>query len=59
MRIESKLNGSDTTLSLAIALTVCVVVLVAVIVKLKCRGPKTKKKFAVDDGDYLINGMYL
>ena len=50
---------SPISLSLLIALSICIIILVAVIVKLKCLGPKKKKKFAVDDGDYLINGMYL
>lgn len=56
---HGKKRESRVTLTLAIALGICIVVLLAVLVKLKCMGPKKKKKFAVDDGDYLINGMYL
>ena len=52
-------KASPISWTLLIALSICIVVLIAVIMKLKCMGPKKKKKFAVDDGDYLINGMYL
>ena len=41
-------------------MVVAILVLVGVIWKIKCGGPKKSKKFPVnDDGDYLINGMYL
>lgn len=52
-------KGSAVSWALLIALSICIVVLLVVIIKLKCLGPKKRKKFAVDDGDYLINGMYL
>ena len=50
---------SPISWALLIALSICIAILLIVIIKLKCLGPKKKKKFAVDDGDYLINGMYL
>eukprot|EP00795_Rhopilema_esculentum_P013730 gene13730-4650_t len=52
-------KDSSFSLALTVALIICIVILMSVIIKLKCLGPKKKKKFAVDDGDYLINGMYL
>eukprot|EP00794_Sanderia_malayensis_P017704 gene17704-19473_t len=58
-KIIEPVQASHVTVTLAIALGVCLFILIAVLVKLKCTGPKKKKKFAVDDGDYLINGMYL
>lgn len=57
--IEKKVSWLPFNLPLAIASSVCILILFAVIIRLKCMGPKKKKKFAVDDGDYLINGMYL
>ena len=44
---------------LLVALIVCLLLLFVIVYRLKCAKRGKPKKFQVDDGDYLINGMYL
>jgi len=51
--------SSLMSLPLLIALIICIVLLIGVIYRVKCMSRGRAKKLPVDDGDYLINGMYL
>jgi len=51
--------NSLMSLPLLIALIICIVLLMGVIYRVKCKARGRAKKLPVDDGDYLINGMYL
>lgn len=47
------------SLPLLIALIICIILLIGVVYRVKCVSRGRAKKLPVDDGDYLINGMYL
>lgn len=52
-------GSSLMSLPLLVALITCIVLLMGVIYRVKCMTRGRAKKLPVDDGDYLINGMYL
>lgn len=52
-------NNSFMSIPLLIALCICIMLIVGLIYRFRCAGRGKPKKFPVDDGDYLINGMYL
>jgi len=51
--------GSFLSLPLLIALIICIVLFIGVVYRVRCVRRGRAKKLPVDDGDYLINGMYL
>lgn len=52
-------NNSLMSVPLLIALLISIVLIIGLIYRFKCAPKGKPKKFPVDDGDYLINGMYL
>jgi len=52
-------NNTFMSVPLFIALCICILLMLGLIYRFKCSGRGKPKKFPVDDGDYLINGMYL
>lgn len=52
-------ESSLKSIPLLVALIVCIVLMIGLIYRFKCSHRGKPKKLPVDDGDYLINGMYL
>lgn len=52
-------NNSFMSIPLLIALCICILLILGLIYRFKCAPRGKPKKLAIDDGDYLINGMYL
>lgn len=52
-------NNSFMSIPLLIALCICILLILGLIYRFKCAPRGKVKKVPVDDGDYLINGMYL
>jgi len=52
---------SVTAIPLLVALIVCIIALIVIVLKYRfhCSKRGKPRKFKIDDGDYLINGMYL
>ena len=53
--------SSVTAIPLLVALIICIVALIVIVLKYRfhCAKRGKPRKFKIDDGDYLINGMYL
>jgi len=52
-------NNSFMSIPLLIALCICILLILGLIYRFKFSARGKPKKVPVDDGDYLINGMYL
>ena len=52
-------NNTFMSVPLLIALCICLLLIVGLIYRFKFAARGKPKKVPVDDGDYLINGMYL
>ena len=52
-------NNSFMSIPVFIALCICILLVVGLIYRFKFASRGKPKKVPVDDGDYLINGMYL
>jgi len=52
-------NNSFMSIPVFIALCICILLVVGLIYRFKFSSRGKPKKVPVDDGDYLINGMYL